>query len=160
MKCIALARIDDRLIHGQVVTNWIKVTDTTDIYVVDDQLVNDVLMKRVLNAAAPKGIPVSILTVEESIAKLKEEPSSDKERILILTKFPQPYEKMLEEGIKLEKIILGGMGMRGNRKQIHRNISANDEEIECMKRIIAKGTPIVYQLTNKDSADDVQKYLK
>ena len=56
MKNIVLIRIDDRLIHGQVVTQWIKDTNGNRILIVDDKLVNDRMMMRILKAAAPPGV--------------------------------------------------------------------------------------------------------
>lgn len=62
MKNIVLIRIDDRLIHGQVVTQWIKDTNGNRILIVDDKLVNDRMMMRILKAAAPPGVKVEVMT--------------------------------------------------------------------------------------------------
>ena len=60
MRNVVLARIDDRLIHGQVVTGWLKLTNGNKIYIVDDKLKNDAMMKTILKTAAPVGTKVFV----------------------------------------------------------------------------------------------------
>ena len=56
MKNIVLTRIDDRLIHGQVVTAWIKQYPINKILIIDDELSQNRLMERIYKAAAPIGM--------------------------------------------------------------------------------------------------------
>ncbi|MBE6083621.1 MAG: PTS sugar transporter subunit IIB, partial [Tissierellaceae bacterium] len=56
MANIVLTRIDDRLIHGQVMTAWVKQTKATRIIIIDDVVAKDDFMKKVLTMAAPPGI--------------------------------------------------------------------------------------------------------
>ena len=73
MRNVVLTRIDDRLIHGQVVTGWVKKTDCSRILVIDDQVAKDVFMQRLLKAAAPPKIPVEAKSTEEASRWLLEE---------------------------------------------------------------------------------------
>ena len=57
---IKLFRIDSRLIHGQIITKWLKVTQADKIVVVDETLAADDFMKEIYVAAVPKGISVDI----------------------------------------------------------------------------------------------------
>lgn len=45
---IVLVRIDDRLIHGQVMTSWLNYTSANKIMIIDDEVANDAFMKSVL----------------------------------------------------------------------------------------------------------------
>ena len=83
MRNIVLARIDDRLIHGQVVTAWVKQTNGNRIVIADDPLTKDTFMQRLLKAAAPPGITVDILTTADAINFLKEAPESGENIILL-----------------------------------------------------------------------------
>ena len=85
MKNIVLIRIDDRLIHGQVVTQWIKDTNGNRILIVDDKLVNDRMMMRILKAAAPPGVKVEVMTVADAEKELKQD-AVPGENIVILVK--------------------------------------------------------------------------
>lgn len=74
MKNISLVRIDDRLIHGQVITAWVKVFPVTKILIIDNELAGNRLMSRIYRAAAPIGIEVLIKNEEDSINFIKEPP--------------------------------------------------------------------------------------
>ena len=44
---VTLARIDERLIHGQVMTNMSQNSDANSIFIVDDEIAKDEFMKQV-----------------------------------------------------------------------------------------------------------------
>ncbi len=159
MKDIVLCRIDDRLIHGQVVTAWVKQTDGNRIIVVDDPLSKDMFMQKILKAAAPPNIKVDVLTAEAAADLLKGEPVEG-ERVIILVKVPEVLESLINSGVVFERIILGGMGAKAGRKKFNRNVSAGPEEIAAMKRIVEKGTNIYFQLVPTEKAVDVKKLLE
>lgn len=159
MKNIVLCRIDDRLIHGQVVTSWVKQTGGNKIIIVDDVLSKDVFMQKVLKAAAPPEVKVEVLNIVDATDVLKEEPVYG-EKIIILVKVPQTLETLIESGVELPKIILGGMGAKEGRKKFNRNVSAGIEEVDSMKRIIEGGTQIYYQLVPTEAAVNVNKLLE
>lgn len=158
MRNIVLARIDDRLIHGQVVTAWVKQTNANRIVIADDPLTKDTFMQRLLKAAAPPGISVDILTTADAINLLKEPPAPG-ENIILLVKVPEVIEAIINGGVELNKVILGGMGAKEGRKRFNRNVSASPEEVECFKRIMGKGITIHYQLVPSDKAEDVKKFV-
>ncbi len=145
MRNIVLTRIDDRLIHGQVVTAWVKHTDANRILIVDDPLTKDTFMQRILRSAAPAGITVEVKGVSEAADFLKEDAETG-EKLMILVKGPQNLESLVDEGVKLPLIILGGMGAKAGRKKFNRNVSASEEEIACMKRLEEKGAVVQFQL--------------
>ena len=64
---IKLFRIDSRLIHGQIITKWLKVTQADKIVVVDETLAADGFMREIYMAAVPKGISVDIYDTDEAI---------------------------------------------------------------------------------------------
>jgi len=150
MKNIVLTRIDDRLIHGQVVTAWIKQYPINKILIIDDELSQNRLMERIYKAAAPMGVEVLIQSVSEAREFLKGE------NFLILVKVPEIIESLLKEGIEIEKVILGGMGAKNGRKTFNRNVSASGEEVECFKRIVEGGVEIFYQLVPNDKAVNIR----
>jgi len=145
MKNLTLVRIDDRLIHGQIATQWLKTTHANKVLIIDEALPSNALQVRILKAAAPAGIKVLVKNIDDGIEYCKKEQRED-EIILVLVKVPEVIEAMIKGGISLPTVILGGMGFKDGRTRINKNISASSEEVECMKRIVAMGTKIVYQL--------------
>lgn len=158
MRNIVLARIDDRLIHGQIVTAWVKQTNGNRIVIADDPLTKDTFMQRLLKAAAPPGISVDILAVSDAINFLKEEPAAG-ECIIILAKVPGVMEALINGGVGIDRVILGGMGAKEGRKRFNKNVSASPEEIESIKRILGKGVEMYFQLVPSEKAEDVKKLV-
>jgi len=156
LRNLVLVRIDDRLIHGQVVTAWIKHTKGNRILIIDDKLVNDRMMQRVLKAAAPPGISVEVLAIADATALLKED-SPPGECIIILVKTPDVLEKLVDSGVELKKIILGGMGNNPQRKRYGKSFSASDDEVACIKRMMEKGIVAEIQMVPDDKPIKAEK---
>ena len=74
MKNILVARIDDRLIHGQVMTAWVKSYPINHILIVDDELAKNQFMLNIYKAAMPAGIKVSITSKAGGVELLKQDP--------------------------------------------------------------------------------------
>jgi len=158
MKNILITRIDDRLIHGQVVTAWIKQYPINKILIIDEELSKNKLMERIYKAAAPVGVEVVIMGPEDAREFLLDLPLS-KEKLMVLVKIPQILEELLYDGVTIDKIILGGMGAKPGRKTFNKNVSASEEEKDCFRRIIEQGVEICYQLVPVEKEVNIRKYL-
>jgi len=152
---IVLTRIDDRLIHGQVVTAWAKITKATRIIVVDDEVAVDDFMVKILTMAAPNTIKIGIHTAADASDILKNEESD--ERVIVLVKTPVTVEKLVANGVQIKELNLGGMGAIQGRKQLYRNISISPEEKDCFKRLIDQGVHVFVQIVPDASATDIEK---
>lgn len=81
---IELVRIDDRLIHGQVVMAWSKAIAVKRMVVIDDQVAGDAIRKMLLETVAPPGVKVSVFTVEQGIQALLLANQFGNEKLLLL----------------------------------------------------------------------------
>lgn len=158
MRDIVLTRIDDRLIHGQVVTAWVKQTNGNRIVIVDEALAKDAFMQKILKSAAPPGVSVEVYSVSDAAELLKAEAVKG-EKVIILVKTPQVLEALLDAGVELKTVILGGMGLKAGRKKFYKNISASDDEIACMKRLISRKTTILAQMVPDERPADISKLV-
>lgn len=159
---IVLARIDDRLIHGQVMTAWVSYVGGTEIRIVDDAVANDPFLSMVITGAAPKRLDTKVLTVEQTITELKNadgEADKDKKYIL-LAKEPKAFLSLIENGVSIPEINLGGMGMKGDRQKIYKTIAVDESEKEVFKKMIKLGTYVYIQVVPNMEKVDLEKYLK
>ena len=158
MRNILVARIDDRLIHGQVVTSWIKAYPITVILIIAKDLPKNILMQRIYKSVAPDGIEVKIMDNPGALAYLQEN-SRKSENIMIIVKTPNILEFLVEHDIPLTTIILGGMGAKPGRETLIRNVSTNEAERESLRNLINKGIKIIYQMVPADKEIEVRKLL-
>ena len=105
---IRLARIDDRLIHGQVATVWAKLTNINRILVVSDSVAHDNLRKALLVQAAPPGVKVNVITVQKMI-DVYPDPRFDSFRAMLLFTNPLDVKRVVEGGVQLTSVNIGGM---------------------------------------------------
>ncbi len=159
MKNIVLARVDDRLIHGEVVSVWTPSLSVNRIVVADDEVAADKFNSRVLKALAPAGVKVNVYSVDKASEKMKEEETKG-ERILILAKTPITFKRMVENGVALKEVNLGGMGLRGERTPFIKNVSASPDELAAIKEMRAKSVRVYYQLVPEQQIIEVDEYIK
>lgn len=154
---IVLARVDDRLIHGQVMTSWLNFTGANRIVVIDDVTANDPFLSMIIKSLVPTNIKTSVTTVEKSIDTLNKLKSDEK--IIILSKTPAPYLHLLNNGIDLKKVNIGGMGSTINRKTLYRNIAASEEEIDMFRTLMNNNIVVEIQMVAEDPAIDLSKLI-
>ena len=160
MKNIVLARVDDRLIHGEVVSVWTPSLQVNRIIIVDDEVAADAFNKRVIKALAPNGVRCNLSSVERGADILQRDSKEASERVMVLTKTPITYDRMADLGLKLTDVNLGGMGLRGERTPFIKNVACSPDEIQSIKNLREKGTHVYYQLVPEQQVIEVDGYLK
>ena len=94
---VVFVRIDDRLIHGQVVEGWVNFLKATGIFVADDGVASNALQRSIMEVAVPRGLKVSIGRVED-ICQEARTSETLKERIILLFSNPSSMLKALKLG--------------------------------------------------------------
>lgn len=158
MRDIVLARIDDRLIHGQIIASWVTHTQAQKIIIVDDEVANDVFLSKVIKMAAPPGIKTEIYSIKDAIYALKEKSVSE-ERVILLAKGPSTMYSLIEAEVKLKEINIGGMSAGAGKRVLIKNIFISLEEREILKSILAKGIPVYFQILPDDPKVNIEGYL-
>jgi PTS system mannose-specific IIB component len=142
---LALVRIDDRLIHGQVIAVWMRALSANRIIIVDDRVAKDQFMLDILSMAAPPGVPVEAFTVADAIEVLKGDPAPG-EKVIVLMKTPAPALALKEAGVDFTHLNVGGMGAAPGRKSLYRNISASPDEIAMLQRLEDMGVQVEFRI--------------
>jgi len=159
MKNIIFARVDDRLIHGEVVTEWLPVTASNHIVVVDDAIANDSFTKRLIQLIAPKHTTIHVFSIQEAIEYLSGE-FLENERIMILMKSPTTMLALCKGRIEIKQLNIGGMGLFEGRKLFYKNIACSDEEIASIKELIMfYKVTVYYQLVPEQQFVDLSSKL-
>lgn len=150
MKNIVFSRIDDRLIHGQVMTGWVQYTQASEVVIVDDKVAKDSFMQMVMKSSMPAKIALKILSLADAVEYLKSESDNTSEKIFILAKTPQVYLDLVNAGVEIKTLGIGGMGARAERESFYRNISASKEEVEVLKELASKDIDVFVQVITDD----------
>ncbi|MDY4278520.1 MAG: PTS sugar transporter subunit IIB [Faecalicoccus sp.] len=155
---IVLSRIDDRLIHGQVMTAWVSYVGGKEILIIDDKVAKDPFLSAVIMGAAPKNLKVQVMTVTSAIDYLKDSTNID-ENIILLAKGPETFLELFSQGVEIQEINLGGMGSKQDRKKLYKNIAVSDTEREIFRKLVNNGIHVYIQVVPNMESVDIEKYL-
>ncbi len=161
MANIILSRIDSRLIHGQVITKWLKQTNASHILIIDDGLAKDPFLGKIYTMAAPPGCRVQIMPVSEAVELLKSTTSAN--RVLILFKDVCTALKSWQAGLLLKQLQVGGIGGAPGRKVVFHSITLNQQEADDLVTMQNGGVEIIFQTIPEDcpgTLDDILKNVK
>ena len=146
---LALVRVDDRLIHGQVVTVWLRELDASHIVVVDDAVAHDEVLREVIELAAPHDVDVEVLDVATAARRLAAL-EMDPERVLVLVRSPLTALRLRQADVPLRAVNVGGVGSAPGRRRIHRTISLSDDDIAALRELERSGTEVALQIVPSD----------
>jgi len=138
---LGLIRIDDRLIHGQVIAVWCRHQKFTRIVIVDDGVAGDPFMRQVLSLAAPPGVQVDVLSLADAVKTFGQD-SPEHKWTMILLKSPASAKRLYDGGLPYTALNVGGIGSGPGRKNIFKNIAASAEEIAILKDLAGRGVKI------------------
>ncbi|MFZ7229920.1 PTS mannose transporter subunit IIAB [Avibacterium avium] len=156
---VGLARIDDRLIHGQVATRWTKESKVSRIVVVNDDVAKDSVRSTMLKSVAPPGVTAHVVGVEKMI-RVYNNPEYAGERMMLLFTNPTDVLKLLEAGVDMKSINIGGMAYKDGKKMITSAVSVDDKDIDAFKAIDAMGVELDVRKVSNDSRQYMMDLLK
>lgn len=156
---IVLARIDDRLIHGQVATIWSKVTGCERIIVCDDDVAADSIRSTLLKQVAPPGIKSSVVDVEKAV-RVYNNPKYENDKCLLLFTNPTSVLQMVEAGVDIKSVNIGGMSFKEGKHQITGAVSVDDKDIEAFKKLNERGIELEIRKVDTDKKVMMMDILK
>ena len=156
---ISFVRIDDRLIHGQVATVWSKESGCNRIMACSDEVAQDSLRKQLLLQVAPPGIKAYVVPIEKAIEAYKN-PKYESFKTLFLFTNPTDVLRMVEGGVDIKSVNVGGMCYKSGKTQISGAVSVNEQDIESFKKLAQKGIELEIRQIAKDPKVDLMSKLK
>jgi len=146
---LRLVRIDDRLIHGQVVAVWLGALGAQRIVIVDEATARDEFLREVLTLAAPPGVPVEVCGLADGAARciaLADTP----EPVIVLVRTPRTVLELRHAGVPIDVVDLGAMGAGPGRRRLHKTISVSPDELRELRELEQMGTRVELQIVVDD----------
>jgi len=141
---IVFIRIDDRLIHGQVVEGWVNYLKASYLLVADDAVASNTLQRSIMELAVPQGLKVMIGPVEEICRRLRTS-VLDAERAILLFSNPADVLRAIKAGMECRSLNVGGMHFVPGKRKLMDVLAVNDSDLEALKEIAGKGIKIDVQ---------------
>ena len=141
---IEFIRLDDRLIHGQVVAGWTRLKGVNTILVVDDPTAGNKMQQQLMKMATPPGVTPVFLTIDQVVEKLNAG-NYDKKKCMLLFKNVYTLRDLVAKGLDIKDVNFGNMRGKDSKIQLFNHVFATEEEVQIMKELSDKGVKMVAQ---------------
>lgn len=154
-----LARIDTRLLHGQVATTWTKTTQPDRIIVVSDAVAKDGLRKNMIEQAAPPGVKANVVPIDKMIEVAKD-PRFGATKAMLLFETPQDALRAIEGGVEVKELNIGSMAHSVGKVVVNKAIAMDEEDIKTIETLMEKGIKFDVRKVPADSGENINNLIK
>ncbi len=158
MPNILLTRIDNRLIHGQVATQWSGTLGANLILVANDKVSEDKVRQGLMDMAAPAGVATRYFSLQKTIDIIHK--AADRQKIFIIVETPEDVLALVEGGVPITKVNIGNMHIAEGKRQVATTVAVDDRDIEAFKKLQEKGVDLQIQRVPSTSVEDISKLFK
>lgn len=154
---IEFVRIDDRLIHGQVATTWLRMHEIEQVIIVSDEVVKDKTRQTIVSFAAPKDVKVVFFGVQKFSEIFNNNPI--KRRTMLLYTNPIDIKDNLLDGVKIPYLNVGQIGKTEEREVISSGVAISQDEKIALKEIDEMGIKVEVQMVPNDSIKNIKELI-
>lgn len=155
---IVLCRIDNRLIHGQVATQWMGSVDANLIVVANDKVATDTFRQGLMDMAAPGFCDTRYFSIAKTVEVMPK--AGANQRIAIICESPEDVLKLIEGGVAITKVNIGNMHMAEGKRQVATVVCVDDADVAAFRGIQAKGVTLEIRKVPSEGTENVDKLFK
>ena len=131
---ILLARIDNRLVHGQIVCLWAGAVGANLIVVADDETAENEIETSVMKMAASSlGYDTRFFTIQKTIDIIDK--ASDDQHILLICQTPKDLRRVIEGGVKIKEVDIGNLYYDEGEEKLTDKVSVSKEDMKDLNYI-------------------------
>ena len=155
MPNILLTRIDNRLLHGQVATQWTKHIGANLILVANDDVAEKKMRQNLMDMAAPTGVATRYWSLQKTIDTIHK--AADRQKIFIICESPEDVLTLVEGGVPIKDVNIGNMHMAEGKRQVAGVVAVDDKDVEAFKKLRDLGVNLETRKVPPESAEDINK---
>lgn len=155
---LKIVRLDDRLVHGQLLNNWCTYENITEIIVVNEEVASNSIRKTFMEISVPEDIKIIFCGTLKALEIYEEE--CEYENVIMV--FGNPFEvlEFIEGGGKISSLNIGGISFKKNKEKVSTTLYVDEQEIEALKRITNYNVEIEIRILPTDKKTDFFNTLK
>jgi mannose/fructose/N-acetylgalactosamine-specific phosphotransferase system component IIB len=151
---IVLVRVDDRLIHGQILEGWLPSTRAEEVIIANDALALDVMQKMIMQTAIPCPIRLIVDSVDQIAAMLLDSEEGDIRRMVIVDN-PIDALRLKRAGVQFDRLNLGNLRSGQLTTSLSRSVVVGDECLKTLCNIVEEGVRVNIQSVPFEKAVDL-----
>ncbi|MBM3301623.1 MAG: PTS sugar transporter subunit IIB [Deltaproteobacteria bacterium] len=156
---IVLVRVDDRLIHGQILESWIPSTRAQELIVANDTLADDQVQKMIMQAAIPYSVDLIIDSVLE-VASILQQPEGRDVRRMVIVEDPVDALRLRRAGVVFDQLNLGNLVSSEVTICLSRTVSIGGESLQALRTILQEGIKVNIQSVPFEKAVDLSEFCQ
>ncbi|WP_273451144.1 PTS sugar transporter subunit IIB [Streptococcus ferus] len=156
---INLARVDTRLLHGQVATSWTPASKADRIIVASDKVAADDLRKGLIKQAAPGNVKANVVPIKKLIEAAKD-PRFGNTHALILFETPQEALEAIEGGVPITELNIGSMAHSTGKTMVNNVLSMDKDDVATFEKLRDLGVKFDVRKVPNDSQKDLFELIK
>ncbi|EHI70852.1 PTS sugar transporter subunit IIB [Streptococcus ictaluri] len=156
---INLARVDTRLLHGQVATAWTPASKANRIIVASDEVAQDDLRKQLIKQAAPGGIKANVVPISKLI-EVSKDPRFGNTQVLILFQTPQDALRAIEGGVEIGELNVGSMAHSTGKTMVNNVLSMDQDDVATFERLRDLGVKFDVRKVPNDSKKNLFELIQ
>ena len=158
MPNILLTRIDNRLVHGQVATQWCGSIGANLILVANDAVEKDTVRQGLMDMAAPSYASMRYWSLQKTIDNIHR--AADRQLIFIVCETPEDVLKLVEGGVPIKKVNIGNMHMAEGKRQVAGSVAVDDKDVAAFAKLKELGVELEIRRVPSEASESVDKLFK
>ena len=155
---ILLTRIDNRLIHGQVATQWTSTIGANLILVANDNVASNQMRQKLMDMAAPQGVATRYYSVQKTIDVIHK--AAARQHIFLIVENPEDALRLVKGGVPIKKLNIGNMHMSEGKRQVATSVAVNDEDVAAFRALQDAGVELSIQRVPSTPVEPTSKLFE
>lgn len=154
---ILMTRIDNRLVHGQVGVTWVNALGANLLLVANDSAAQDPVQQNLMDMVITDGIENRYFTLQKTIDVIHK--AASRQKIFIVCKTPQDVLTLVKGGVPIKFVNVGNMHFSEGKKQIHKTVSVDDNDIAAFKELERLGVTCEIRRVPDEAGEKISDLL-
>jgi len=142
-------RVDNRLIHGQVVEAWVPHVGTRSIIVGNDDLARDEMQQEIMSLAIPRAVDSAFLNIDQLVGDPRVYGAA-RDATLLLFSSCLDVRRAFDKGMRLEILNVGNLHYATGKRQLSPSVSLGAEDESCLRYLMGKGVELDFRCVPND----------
>ena len=155
---ILLTRIDNRLIHGQVATQWTSTIGANLILVANYNVASNQMRQKLMDMAAPQGVATRYFSVQKTIDVIHK--AAARQHIFLIVENPEDALRLVKGGVPIKKLNIGNMHMSEGKRQVATSVAVNDEDVAAFRALQDAGVELSIQRVPSTPVEPTSKLFE
>ena len=155
---IALVRVDNRLVHGQILEAWVPFIKASCIIVVNDHVASDFFRETVIKMAVPRDVEVIINSIEEFSRNFTYQEGRGKKAIVLFSEIADAL-KAFNLGFKFDKLNIGNVNNEVCEQQCSPSVLLGEGDMQAVKTLLDAGVDIDVRRVPREKPIDIRRVI-